>query len=87
MFEACEQFVRTEGILPAPEAGHAVWGAQQEALAAKEAGEARTIVFNLCGHGHFDLSAYDDYRDGKLENYEHAEAEIEASLAAVPQID
>jgi tryptophan synthase beta chain len=87
MFEACEQFVRTEGILPAPEAGHAVWGAQQEALAAKEAGEARTIVFNLCGHGHFDLSAYDDFRAGKLEDYEYPEQEIEASLAAVPQID
>ena len=87
MFASCEQFVRAEGILPAPEAGHAVWGAQQEALAAKEAGEARTIVFNLCGHGHFDLSAYDDYRAGKLENYEHSESAVEASLAAVPQID
>ncbi len=86
MFESCEQFVRAEGILPAPEAGHAVWGAQQEALAAKEAGEARTIVFNLCGHGHFDLSAYDDYRAGKLENYEHSDADVEASLAAVPQV-
>jgi tryptophan synthase beta chain len=86
MFESCEQFVRAEGILPAPEAGHAVWGAQQEALAAKEAGEARTIVFNLCGHGHFDLSAYDDYRDGKLENYEHSDADVEASLASVPQV-
>ena len=87
MFEACEQFVRTEGILPAPEAGHAVWGAQQEALAAKEAGEDRTIVFNLCGHGHFDLSAYEDFRAGKLEDYEYPEQEIEASLAAVPPID
>ena len=86
MFASCEQFVRAEGILPAPEAGHAVWGAQQEALAAKEAGEARTIVFNLCGHGHFDLSAYDDYREGKLENYEHGDKEIEASLAGVPAV-
>jgi tryptophan synthase beta chain len=86
MFASCEQFVRAEGILPAPEAGHAVWGAQQEALAAKEDGEARTIVFNLCGHGHFDLSAYDDYREGKLENYEHGDKEIEASLAGVPAV-
>ena len=87
MFESCEEFVRCEGILPAPEAGHAVWGAREEALKAKEAGEEKTIVFNLCGHGHFDLSAYDDFRDGKLEDYEYPEKEIEASLAAVPRID
>lgn len=86
MFEACEEFVRSEGILPAPEAGHAVWGARKEALDAKEVGEERTIVFNLCGHGHFDLSAYEDFRDGALEDYALPEEEIEDSLAAVPTV-
>ena len=87
MFDACKQFVQTEGILPAPEAGHAVWGAQREALKCKENDEAKTIVFNLCGHGHFDLSAYEDYQSGNLEDYEHPRREIEDSLAAVPQVD
>jgi len=53
MFESCEEFVRCEGILPAPETGHAVWGAREEALKAKEAGEEKTIVFNLCGPNAF----------------------------------
>jgi tryptophan synthase beta chain len=86
LFAASEHYARPAGILPAPEAGHAVWGAQREALAARDAGEERTIVFNLCGHGHFDLSAYEDYRAGKLENYEHPKQEIEDSLAAVPEV-
>lgn len=64
-----------------------MWSAQHEALAAKEADEAQTIVFNLCGHGHFDLSAYDDFRAGKLQDYEYPEEEIEASLAGLPQVD
>ncbi len=86
MFDACMGFVRSEGILPAPEAGHAVWGALQEALACKESGEARTVVFNLCGHGHFDLSAYDAYLGGQLEDYEYPEAAIAESLAALPHV-
>jgi tryptophan synthase beta chain len=86
MFDACEQFVRCEGILPAPEAGHAVWGARNEALKAKEAGEEKTIVFNLCGHGHFDLAAYEDYREGRLEDYEYPEEEVNKSLADLPSV-
>ena len=86
MFESCEEFVQCEGILPAPEAGHAVWGARQEALRAKETGEAKTIVFNLCGHGHFDLSAYEDFRNGELADFELPDEEIEESLAAVPSV-
>ncbi|MCC6627802.1 MAG: TrpB-like pyridoxal phosphate-dependent enzyme, partial [Chloroflexi bacterium] len=70
VFEASVQFARTEGILPAPEAGHAVAGAIDEALRCREAGEAKTILFNLCGHGHFDLSAYERYLAGQLEDYE-----------------
>ena len=86
MFDACQGFARSEGILPAPEAGHAVWGALQEALACKEGGEARTIVFNLCGHGHFDLSAYEAYLARELEDYEYPEEKVAASLEALPLI-
>ncbi len=87
IFKSNQQFARAEGILPAPEAGHAVWGAEQEALAAKEAGEPRTIVFNLCGHGNFDLSAYDDYMNGRLEDYEMDDREMDAALEAVPAVE
>lgn len=87
VFGAALSFARSEGIIPAPEAGHAVWGAMQEALAAREAGEGRTIVFNLCGHGHFDLSAYEAYLAGKLQDFEYPEEAVRKSLAALPQID
>jgi tryptophan synthase beta chain len=66
VFEAAIQFARTEGTIPAPEAAHAVRAAIDEALAAKEAGEERVILFNLSGHGHLDLSAYDDFVHGRL---------------------
>ena len=65
-FEACVQFARAEGKIPAPETGHAIRGAIDEALAAKEAGEERVIVFNYSGHGFLDMSAYDDYLAGRL---------------------
>ena len=68
------QFARTEGIIPAPESAHAIRAAIVEALAAKEAGEERTILFGLCGHGHFDLAAYDAYLGGTLEDPEFSEA-------------
>ena len=86
MFESCEEFVRCEGILPAPEAGHAVWGARTEALKAKEDGEDRTIVFNLCGHGHFDLAAYEDFRSGNLVDYELPKEQVEQSLSGLPKV-
>jgi tryptophan synthase beta chain len=87
VFGAALSFARSEGIIPAPEAGHAVWGAMQEALAARETGEGLTIVFNLCGHGHFDLSAYEAYLAGKLQDFEYPEEAVRKSLAALPQID
>lgn len=86
IFDANISFARSEGVLPAPESGHAVWGALQEALAAKEAGERRTIVLGLSGHGNFDLSAYEAYLKGNLEDYEYPEEEVERSLAALPQV-
>ncbi|RMG30461.1 MAG: TrpB-like pyridoxal phosphate-dependent enzyme [Bacteroidetes bacterium] len=80
-FDAGVKFARAEGIIPAPEATHAVATAIAEAEAAKEAGESRTILFNLCGHGHFDLAAYEDYFSGKLQVHELTQDEISASLA------
>ena len=65
-FEAAVQFARTEGKVPAPETGHAVRAVIDEALAAKETGEERVILFNYSGHGFLDLSAYDDYLNGRL---------------------
>ena len=65
-FEAGVNFARTEGIVPAPEATHAVKGAIDSALECKKNGESKTILFNLCGHGHFDMRAYGDYFDGSL---------------------
>ena len=84
-FEAGIQFARSEGIVPAPESTHAVRVAIDEALAAKEAGEAKTILFNLSGHGHFDMQAYMDYFAGKLEDRDYDDAELKRSLAELPE--
>ncbi|MBC8151738.1 MAG: TrpB-like pyridoxal phosphate-dependent enzyme [Bacteroidetes bacterium] len=80
-FDAGIKFARTEGIIPAPEANHAIATVINEALIAKEEGTAKTILFNLCGHGHFDMSAYEQYLSGKLVEHEVTQAEILASLA------
>ena len=85
-FEAGVAFARAEGILPAPEPTHAIRVAIDEALAAKETGEAKVILFNLCGHGHFDLSAYERYLSGSLEDYEYPRERVEAALARLPQV-
>ncbi len=85
-FEAGVAFARAEGIVPAPEATHAVRVAIDEALAAKAEGRARTILFNLSGHGHFDMQAYTDYFAGKLEDRDYDEAALRDSLAALPKV-
>ncbi len=85
-FRAALQFARSEGIVPAPEPSHAIAGAIKEALDAKAAGEKRVILFNLCGHGHFDMSAYEAYLSGNLEDYEYPQAEIDAAMAALPVV-
>ena len=85
-FEAGVKFARSEGILPAPEPTHAIRVAVDEALAAKEAGESKVILFNLCGHGHFDLAAYERYLDGTLEDYEYPREKVEAALAGLPAV-
>jgi tryptophan synthase beta chain len=83
-FAAAVAFARTEGIIPAPEAAHALRAAFVEAEAAKQAGEARVILIGLSGHGHFDMSAYDAYHAGKLEDLEFTEAELRAALDRLP---
>jgi tryptophan synthase beta chain len=85
-FAAGVQFARAEGILPAPEPTHAIRVAIDEALAAKEAGEARVILFNLCGHGHFDLGAYERYLDGSLEDFEYPAERVAEALQSLPRI-
>ncbi|MBI3783660.1 MAG: TrpB-like pyridoxal phosphate-dependent enzyme [Deltaproteobacteria bacterium] len=85
-FAAGVQFARCEGILPAPEANHAVAGALREAVRCKEEGISRAILFNLCGHGHFDMQAYMDYFAGKLQNYEYPDAEVAMALAGLPSV-
>src|SRR6201995_2194573 len=84
-FDAAVRFARAEGIIPAPEPAHAIRAVLNEAEAAREAGEARVILFGLCGHGHFDLSAYDAYLAGKLEDPEFSEADLDAALASLPE--
>ena len=86
IFEAALQFARTEGILPAPESAHAIRAAIDEALAAREAGERRTVLFNLSGHGHFDLSAYDQYLSGKLEDYAYPAEKVKEAMAGIPKV-
>ncbi len=84
-FEAAVRFARAEGIIPAPEPAHAIRAVIEEAQAARESGEARVILFGLCGHGHFDLSAYDAYLAGKLPDPEFSERELSEALASLPE--
>ncbi|RJF76697.1 TrpB-like pyridoxal phosphate-dependent enzyme [Rhodopseudomonas palustris] len=85
-FEAGVQFARTEGIVPAPESTHAVRCAIDEALRCKEEGKAETILFNLSGHGHFDMQAYINYFDGKLVDQDYDEADLATALAGLPAV-
>jgi tryptophan synthase beta chain len=86
-FQAATQFLRAEGLVPAPEPSHAIAVAIREALAAKEAGEKRVILFNLSGHGYFDMTAYEAYREGRLEDFEYPAADIDAALAELPAFE
>ena len=86
VFGSAVQFSRSEGIIPAPESAHAIHGAVELARQADAEGRERTILFNLSGHGHFDLGAYDAYLSGKLEDFELPEAEIARALAAIESL-
>jgi tryptophan synthase beta chain len=85
-FAAGVQFAQAEGVLPAPEANHAVKAAIDEALRCKEEGVSRVILFNLCGHGHFDMQAYIDYHAGKLQDMEYSLDEVAMALAGLPSV-
>ncbi len=85
-FEAAIQFANTEGIIPAPESAHAIRGAIDEALDAKQKGEERVILFNLSGHGYFDMSAYQAYLAGELHDYEYPQDAIEKAMQDLPKV-
>ena len=86
IFEAATTFARAEGIIPAPEPAHAIKAVVDEATACTQAGESRVILFNLCGHGLMDLSAYDAYFSGKLKDYELPESEIQKALDEIEDL-
>src|SRR5574338_1035021 len=85
-FDAAVQFARTEGIVPAPESAHAIRAAIDEALEAKARDEKRVILFNLSGHGNFDMSSYQAYLSGSLQNFEYPQQAIEESMKKLPQV-
>ncbi len=85
-FAEAVRFARTEGFLPAPESAHALRAVAEEAAAAREAGEPRTILFGLSGHGHFDMSAYDAYFAGNLEDIELSQSRIDAAIEELPRV-
>jgi tryptophan synthase beta chain len=85
-FEAALTFARTEGIIPAPESSHAIRAAIDEALDAKKCGEKRVILFNLSGHGHFDMAAYDNYLSGKLVDIEYPSEKVQEALHQLPKV-
>lgn len=79
-------FARAEGIIPAPESNHAIRACMDEALRCKATGEKKTLFFNLSGHGHFDMAAYDKYFAGQLDDHSYPEELLRASLANLPQL-
>jgi tryptophan synthase beta chain len=85
-FEAAVQFSKAEGIIPAPEAAHAIRVAIDEALECKKTGQKKVIAFNLSGHGHFDMMAYEAYHHGKLEDYEYPQAMVEEAMTHLPKV-
>ncbi len=85
-FDSAVLFARSEGIIPAPEAGHAVRAAVEEALQARESGQERVILFNLSGHGHFDMQAYDAYFAGQLQDYEYPADAVAEAQKGLPQV-
>jgi tryptophan synthase beta chain len=86
-FEAAIQFARSEGIVPAPESAHAIRAAIDEALDAKVKGERRVILFNLSGHGNFDMGAYEAYLSGRLDDYEYPSEAISAAMNTLPKVE
>lgn len=86
-FDAAIQFARAEGIVPAPETAHAIRAVIDEALDAKQKDEKRVILFNLSGHGHFDLAAYESYLSNELQDYKLSSKSVEAAMADLPKVE
>ena len=86
VFESAVLFAQCEGILPAPETAHAIRAVVDEAIKCRESGASKTILFNMSGHGHFDMSAFEAYLVGKLEDYELDESVLRAAEAAIPEV-
>lgn len=86
VFDAATLFAKTETILPAPESAHAIYGAMQEAIACRESGEAKTILFGLTGTGYFDMTAYASYLDGTMNDYIPTDADLEKGFASLPAV-
>ena len=86
VFDAAKTFIRAEGTIPAPEPTHAIKGVIDEALKCKETGEEKVLLFLLCGHGHFDLQAYDDYLQGKLPAYEYPKEEVKKTIKELREL-
>ena len=86
-FKAGVLFARTEGIIPAPESCHAIAATINEALKCKETGEAKTILFNLSGHGFVDMSAYDSYFSGEMQNYHVSEADLQNFISSADALN
>jgi tryptophan synthase beta chain len=86
-FEAAIIFTKAQGIIPAPESAHAIRAAIEEALDAKAKGEERIILFNLSGHGHFDMSAYEAYLRGQLEDYDFPTDSVREAMQSLPKVE
>jgi tryptophan synthase beta chain len=86
-FEAAMLFARTEGIIPAPESAHAIASAIRAAKRCSETGEEKVILFNLSGHGHFDMASYQAYHDGKLEDYDYPEEAVKRAESHLPKVN
>ncbi|MBK9020870.1 MAG: TrpB-like pyridoxal phosphate-dependent enzyme [Sulfuritalea sp.] len=86
-FEAGVMFARAEGIIPAPESAHGIRACIDEALRCKASGEAKTLFFNLSGHGHFDMAAYENYFSGNMQDFAYSDADLQASLKSLPNFD
>jgi tryptophan synthase beta chain len=86
VFQAAVQFSQAEGIIPAPESAHGIRTVIDEALRCKASGEKKIIAFNLTGHGHFDMKAYEDYFVGKLQDYEYPQELIREALKDLPKV-
>jgi tryptophan synthase beta chain len=86
VFDAAKIFIQSEGIIPAPEPAHAIKGVIDEALRCKKTGEKKTILFLLCGHGYFDMQAYDDYNNGKLQPYEYPQEKVVEAMQRLKKL-